>query len=293
MNDNDFALPKHYLAERRFSIQHMRKTGATAMPRPHSHDEVELYYLLHGERLYFVDDRIVTVRKGEMILLPPRLPHATASSQRAQFERVLIHYDPSLLPAALAEPESARPSFRLYRFSLREQLEIERVLRRLMEECERADKHYETLALALLTELNVLLRRAQPETQANRNGNPVHEKITEIATFVRQRYREGLTLEETAKRFYISSSYLSRIFHRFTGFHFREYLIHIRIREAQKLLTETRCSVQEIAYAVGFEYLSHFNKTFKKATGLTPMQYRKAAVQPAHSSAPAYDTLRQ
>ncbi|MFD1908474.1 helix-turn-helix domain-containing protein [Paenibacillus rhizoplanae] len=78
---------------------------------------------------------------------------------------------------------------------------------------------------------------------------------------------------------------MSRVFHRLTGFHFREYIVHIRVREARRLLAGTPARIQEIAGAVGFEHLSHFNKNFQKSTGLTPLQYRKeAGAQPAPES---------
>ncbi|WP_245809841.1 helix-turn-helix transcriptional regulator [Cohnella massiliensis] len=78
---------------------------------------------------------------------------------------------------------------------------------------------------------------------------------------------------------YISASYLSRIFYRFTGFHFREYVTVVRIREAQRLLAETQLQVQEVAGKMGFEHMSHFNRTFKRIAGITPLQYRKRSAR--------------
>lgn len=92
---------KYHIEEDRYSIQHMKRKGITAMPRPHSHDLAELYYLIQGERVYFVDDRVITVHKGELILISGRELHSTASSEVAEFERILINYDPALLPPSL------------------------------------------------------------------------------------------------------------------------------------------------------------------------------------------------
>lgn len=272
--------PKYYLEDGKFSIQHMKRKGATAMPRPHSHAAVELYYLLDGERVYFVDGQVVTVRKGELILIAEHELHATASSEVAEFERILINYDPAVLPPALQRLQllQAGRRFRVFALSLREQDEAERLLLRIIDECRQKKAYFEPYCLSLFAELAVLLGRAENAAgPAAPSPHSLHHKVSEIAAYLRERYKESVTLEETARHFYMSSSYLSRIFHRLTGFHFREYIIHIRVREAQRLLAGSRQKIQEIALAVGFEHLSHFNKTFKKTTGITPMQYRKQA----------------
>lgn len=271
--------PKYRLGEGKLSIQHMKRKGATAMPRPHSHSSVELYYLLDGERVYFVDGRVVTVRKGELILIAEGELHSTASSEVAEFERILIHYDRDVLPSSLRPLDllAGERRFRVFALTLRERTEAERILRRMLEECSQAKPYYDACCQSLLAELVVLLGRCDRDPSANVPRDSLHHKVSEIASYLREHYRESLTLEETAKRFYVSSSYLSRIFHRLTGFGFREYILHLRVREAQRLLAGTRMRMNEIAPAVGFEYLSHFNKAFKKATGLTPMQYRKQA----------------
>lgn len=271
--------PKFYLEAGKLSIQHMKRKGATAMPRPHSHTTVELYYLLDGERVYFVDGQVVTVRKGELIMIAAHEAHSTASSEVAEFERILINYDPSVLPLALQKLVllHAGRRFRVFSLTLREQDEVERLMHKMLEECLQAKPYYESCCLSLFAELMIILGRSDPHAGISVSRYSLHNKVSEIAAFLRERYRESLTLEDTARHFYMSSSYLSRVFHRFTGFHFREYIIHMRVREAQRLLAHSRQKIQEIALAAGFEHLSHFNKTFKKTTGLTPLQYRKQA----------------
>ncbi len=272
--------PKYYVENGKLSIQHMKRKGVTAMPRPHSHSSVELYYLVEGERVYFVDGQVVTVHKGELIMIAGHEIHATASSEVAEFERILINYEPSLLPPALRQLNllHGNRSFRVFPLSLRDRGEVERLLIRMVEECRQEKAYYETVCLSLFAELIITLARSEHSAlSASPSRYSLHHKVSEIATYLREHYREPVTLEDTAKRFYMSNSYLSRIFHRLTGFHFREYVIYIRVSEAKRMLAGSRQKIQEIALAVGFEHLSHFNKTFKKATGLTPMQYRKQA----------------
>lgn len=277
MNNVSSPNPKFHIADDRFSIQHMKRKGVTAMPRPHSHELTELYYLTEGERVYFVDDRVVTVHKGELILISGRELHATASSEIAEFERILVNYDPELLPPPLRRDDLwfHIRRYRLFRLTLREQDEVESLLGRMLEECRLRKPYYETSVITLFTELMILLQRSENTSQTGGMKHPLHNLVTDVAAYIRGHYREALTLEETAGHFFISPSYLSRVFHRLTGFHFREYIVHIRVREAEQMLAESAAKIQEIASAVGFEHLSHFNKTFKKSTGRTPLQFRK------------------
>ncbi|MGF9696582.1 AraC family transcriptional regulator [Paenibacillus sp. MABNR03] len=269
--------PKFHVANEQFSIQHMKRAGMTSMPRAHSHPFIELYYLREGERIYFVDSQVVTLQKGELILIQSDEMHATASSEIAEFERILVNYNPALLPTPLQDDRQwfNQRGFHLFRLMLREQNEAETLLLRMLEECKECRPFYETSVLTLFAELMILLQRIEPRTQSDRTKHPLHHLVTDVATYIREHYQKPLTLEETARQFFISPSYLSRIFYRLTGFHFREYVVHIRILQAKRLITQSNSKIQEIASIVGFEYLSHFNKTFKRVTGYNPSHYRK------------------
>ena len=74
----------------------------------------------------------------------------------------------------------------------------------------------------------------------------------------------------------LSPNYLSDLLNRFTGKSTQEH-IHLKLVDtAKSLLWSTEKSISEIAYALGFEYPSHFTKVFKTKTGLTPQQYRNS-----------------
>lgn len=77
-----------------------------------------------------------------------------------------------------------------------------------------------------------------------------------------------------ASQLHLSPDYLSDLLHRYTGKTTQEY-IHLKLVDtAKSLLWSTEKPISEIAYALGFEYPSHFTKVFKTKTGLSPQQYR-------------------
>jgi AraC-like DNA-binding protein len=270
--------PKYQIGDTDFAIQPMQQTGFNKMPRPHVHTFYELYYLLSGERVYFMNGNVHLVQKGDIMFVNPGDLHSTASSEVLEFERVLIHFSPSFLAGASAWMDSIVPSEQsgLIRLTIKEQDRVERLIRQMLAECTERQLDYETCVRAHLIELLVCLRRAgQLHYKPEAHSHPMHHKISEIASYIHSHYQEPLTLNAVAKRFYISPSYLSRVFVKLTGFHFREYVQVVRIREAEKLLRETKLKVQTISERVGFDHIAHFNRIFKKMTGLSPLRYRK------------------
>lgn len=269
---------KYQIDDQLFSIQQMRRTGYYVMPRPHTHPFYELYYLLQGERVYFMNGKVYTAQKGDLVLVRPGDLHSTASSQIEEFERILVHFDPQFLNEQDRQVLDL-PSFgesALLRFPLNEQSELEHLLLNMLSECREEPPLYASYVRNLLTEFLIRIHRngnlGQETTEAS---HPMHQKISEIASYIHEHYKEPLTLDHVAKLFYISPAYLSRIFLKLTGFHFSEYVRVVRIRESQKLLRTGKEKIHRIAEQVGFEHVSHFNKTFKKVTGYSPLHYRK------------------
>ena len=96
--------------------------------------------------------------------------------------------------------------------------------------------------------------------------------IYKVCSIIRARYAEEISLDTVANEFHISPMYLSRIFKKETGKNFKEYLIDIRMNEAQKLLRDPGLSVGEVACRVGYDDPSYFSRSYKKKFGYSPRQ---------------------
>lgn len=268
---------KQFIGEA-FSIQQLRKLGFDKMARPHSHTCYELYYLLHGERVYFMNGNVYVARKGDVMLVMPGDLHSTSSSQVEEFERVLLHFSTDFLSEEdsriLREPPFLESA--LIHLPLKEQAELERLLLGMLTECQEHQHFYESFVRQLLTEFLIRVHRtALGAEDMPQPRHPMHQKVSEISAYIHEHYREPLTLEELSRLFFISPAYLSRVFLKLTGFHLSEYIRVVRVREAQNMLRNSREKIQQIAEQVGFEHVSHFNKTFKSITGSSPLHYRK------------------
>ena len=101
-------------------------------------------------------------------------------------------------------------------------------------------------------------------------------EIWKARKFIHQHSDDELSLTKVAKFSNISGNHLSEKFKEVTGINFVDYIARIRVGKARDLLENSNLRISEIAFAVGFQSLSQFNRVFKKLTGKSPTQFREA-----------------
>lgn len=104
--------------------------------------------------------------------------------------------------------------------------------------------------------------------------------ISNVKQYIAENYYLDISLEELAKREYLSASYLCRAFTEHVGISFTDYLKAVRIQRAQALLLSTSKGVAEIAVKVGYHDPNYFSRVFRVVTGKSPQQYRQGAMKP-------------
>jgi AraC-like DNA-binding protein len=124
----------------------------------------------------------------------------------------------------------------------------------------------------------MLLADEFKETTPNHRAEPV--EIWKARKFIEEHSSEQLSLSKVAKAVNISSNHLSEKFKQVTGVNFVEYVARIRFERACKLLHDGDLRISEIAFAVGFQSLSQFNRVFKKLSGKSPSVYRAIDSKP-------------
>ena len=98
--------------------------------------------------------------------------------------------------------------------------------------------------------------------------------ITRAKDYICEHQSEKLSLGQVAKAVNMSAFYFCKMFKKITGVNFTDYLSRVRIEKAKNLLLNPNLRVSEIAFEVGFQSLTHFNRVFKKLLGQSPTDYR-------------------
>ncbi|QTH43704.1 response regulator [Cohnella sp. LGH] len=107
------------------------------------------------------------------------------------------------------------------------------------------------------------------------NRQQEHNAIHAVKAFVDTHYRQTLSLQEIASRFFLSREYLSRRFKQVYNENLSEYIERVRIENAKVLLQNDQYSIAAVAEMVGYQDGRYFSKIFGKLTGMTPREYRK------------------
>jgi AraC-like DNA-binding protein len=117
-------------------------------------------------------------------------------------------------------------------------------------------------------------------------------EIWKARKFIHEHADEELSLTEVGKAVNISANHLSEKFKKVAGINFVDYVARIRVGKACDLLRNSNLRISEIAFAVGFQSLSQFNRVFKKLTRKSPTQFRTAQSK-AREESLSIETSRQ
>ncbi len=267
-----------------YSIDVQKQQSAVSMPAKHYHDSYEIYYLLDGERFYFIKDEIHHVARGDLVLIDRYDIHKTSEVKgKGAVERILIVFKPAFLADFLASTSEIdvfhcfRAGAPVVHLNDEGQAFVTHLLQRMLEEYRGRRDGYETSIRILLAALLAYVKRSpvRAEVPPGTHRDPLSRKMLDIARHLNARYADRVTLPLLAARFSISKYYLCRSFRKVTGIGIVDYLNNMRVRKAQALLRETKHAIGRVAEEVGFTTTTHFERVFKTLNGVSPLRYRK------------------
>ena len=101
-------------------------------------------------------------------------------------------------------------------------------------------------------------------------------QVTRAKRFIEEHKTGDISLRDVAKVVNVSTFYFCKLFKKATGLTFTEYLAQVRISKAKNLLLNPNLRVSEIAYDIGYQSLTHFNRSFHRIVGQSPTAYRRS-----------------
>lgn len=247
----------------------------------HQHVGIEISYIIKGKGKRVIGDTIQDFAAGELIFIPSNLPHywsfdAQEVDTEGKIENITLIFKPEFITT-------------LQHF-FTECTTVMQSIASITSAIVLTGKDYKKIAHLMLQmkhqnnleRLSTLLLVLQTVANANKNncvGKPMkHTKTTEkmqhINRYVICNYHKNITVADVAKTVHMNTSSFCVFFKREKGKTFVSFLNEFRIQSACKMLEETSLSIAEICYAVGFNDVPHFTRTFKKIKAITPSKYR-------------------
>lgn len=249
----------------------------------HSHDHLEIAFMMSGSGSYKIDDNVYDVEEGDLIILNAGVRHQglvkDASNSLTEFFVGASDIRFQNLPEnTMPLPEGSAiihttGDFRQKLFKLCASMEAENTV------CWQG-RYF--MLKAYLMQLILLIIKQQEEPVKIKTGyafESVNKKyvVEQIVSYFEDHYAEKISLDQIAENMYLSPFYISRIFKSETGDTPIRHLINIRLERAMELLKNgVSGSIQEIAEQVGYDDAYHFSKLFKKRYGFPPSQAKKA-----------------
>lgn len=144
------------------------------------------------------------------------------------------------------------------------------------------DQHQSILRLLTIFARHLSLLAEQP---ASTSDGVEPAPVTNARAFIKEHYRDRLSLGAVARAVSVSPAHFSRLFKKTTLLSFTNYLAWVRVEQAKQMLSNPGLRINEIAFAVGFQSVPHFNRVFKKLNGVSPRAYRGREAESAKKSA--------
>ena len=263
----------------------------------HTHDFIEIVYVYDGKGYHIYNNVTYPVSKGELYIINSRTPHCFYPTDKSNSEHLVV-YNLCFLPEFISSINIHLPilveltDIMLYKSLYPDEIiyspdlklsgsmrtEIEQLYEKMYLEFTSKGINYVELLRLSLCELLLKIHRFYRQNHASPESAVIkyrHQLIPDCIQYLRENYSKKVTIEELSNNFFLSKSYLSSLFKKATGSGVVEYLQHIRIEQAKKLLKTSKMRIADIAEKVGYRDIKFFNKIFVKETTVTPSEYRK------------------
>ncbi len=249
----------------------------------HTQDKWELSYVLTGEGERLIGDTTEAFVSGDMVLVPPGIPHCwyfspEVTDTRGRIANITIVFSDSVLdglPALFPSLSDAITVIRSRReavsFKGKLSKEIAGILLR-MRELKDPER------IPWFIELLLLLSRSDGQTSAGSFQKLSREetRLSQIHTWVICNADRKVSVGEIAAHVGMNKSAFCTFFRKATGKTFVEYLNEYRIETACELLEKGGMSISEACYRAGFGDIPYFNRLFRRLKGCSPSEYVSA-----------------
>ena len=240
---------------------------------PHTHNHLELFYIIGGKGQFLVNDTLYPVNTNNLVIINPNVTHTEVSLNAQPLEYIVLGVEG--IELAISDPAGG-PFCILDHY---ESLNIASCLRNILREMEMKQPGYEDVCQAYMEILIIRLMRSiglSVPAEAPATGN---RQCAAIRRYIDLHFKEPLTLDSLSEEAHINKYYLSHAFKREYGISPINYMNYRRIEESKYLLAETDLSLSQISQLLGFSSLSYFSQVFRKTQGVSPLEYRQNAKQ--------------
>lgn len=235
--------------------------------------DYQILYVANGKTHFWFDGREKIVSAGHMVLYKPEEIQKYVYYLEDNPEVFWIHFTGSDVKNILAYHGISLDEHVFYCGVLPD---YKALFRKIIQELQLCRYGYEDYIASLFNDILLLVDRQQHE-QKKTTGN-VQEQIERAAAYFNENYNTKISIDDYAESLHISTNWFIHNFKQYAGMSPAQYILSLRMVNAQSLLERTTYNIKEISEIVGYENPLYFSRVFKKEIGKSPAQYRKEMI---------------
>lgn len=254
-------------------VYRLRTKSRLPTCRPRGRVDYQLLYIASGIGHFHFDhaQNDTVVPAGSMVLYRPREYQQYEYYGKDRTEVYWIHFTGNDVKNILRKYGIDDKTHVFYTGTLPE---YEMLFTRMISELQQCKDHYEEMLELSFRQLLIVAGR-QLSRKRSAPNEYLDREMTRAIQYFQKHYNREIRIDEYAASRGMSVSWFIRIFRQYTGKAPMQYLVSLRITNAQMLLETTNYSVAEIASMSGYDNPLYFSRLFRKHTGFSPSQYRK------------------
>lgn len=238
----------------------------------HWHRSIEIFAVFKGKLYFLLNEKKIPLHEGQFVIVNSNEVHSVFSS-KPNLTIVLQ------IPLSAFEKYFTDEQFILFSHQVSTQDDkMMKLIEEMYEIYIKKECGYELKVQSLFYMMMYLLVTVYRETEADEDMVHMHKrlnKLADITSYIRDNYKNDLSLKNIADMFGYSPTYLSKLFQKYEKINYKAYLQSVRVEYAYKDLIGTDKRISEIAESHGFPNQKAFANEFRKKYGMLPSEYRK------------------
>jgi AraC-like DNA-binding protein len=249
----------------------------------HFHDEFELMYIIKGEGVRIVGDRMDYFNKEELVFLGSGVPHVFKNDKNAsqnevdyivvKFNRIIGGQDLFKIPELAPINRFLKRAGKGLIFSDTTVMKLKKQLIKL------AKSKNEDRIILLLKVLKILsaqedYNELSTDTFLLKNTSAGEDRTKKVINYISENYNKNISLEDLASISYMTTNSFCRYFKNRTGKTAFQFIREFRINKACQMLINGEKNISQICFDTGFNSLSSFNRVFKSLKHISATEYK-------------------
>lgn len=241
---------------------------------PHTHQFSELFYVLSGKGMFYVEGKEIPVAPDDLIIINPHVEHTEKTLPNDPMEYIVFGVEGLAFSFSHPKGDDAKGySFYSYGSIKKHFINFSQLM---IKEFQEKKPGFEIVCHGLLQVLLVYISREQNVSVISDSSFQLSKECALAKRYIDANYSKNITLDLLADITHINKFYLAHSFAECMGQSPISYLTAKRLSASKELLVSSNRSIAQVASSTGFSSQSYFSQIFRKETGMTPQQYRKS-----------------